>query len=117
MNQNKFLKSLKYGIFKHMHTTKSILGKYHALFEPTEKGGFDVSFPDFIGCYTFGRTFEEAKKKAKEVLELWIEVMVEEGKKIPKPNRQLFLIDEIQTRLPKKHLYATSYRKTVKTHT
>jgi predicted RNase H-like HicB family nuclease len=32
-----------------------------------------VSFPDFSGCVTFGKNFEQAKKMAKEVLELWIE--------------------------------------------
>lgn len=46
---------------------------YFAVFEPAEEGGFNVSFPDFAGCVTFGKNFEQAKKMAKEVLELWIE--------------------------------------------
>lgn len=44
-----------------------------AIFVPAEEGGFNVSFPDFPGCFTFGRTLAEAKRMAREVLELWIE--------------------------------------------
>ena len=51
-----------------------------AVFEPTEKGGYDVSFPAFPGCVTFGRTFEEAQKMAKEVLSLWLEEMADQHK-------------------------------------
>jgi predicted RNase H-like HicB family nuclease len=46
---------------------------YFAVFDPAEEGGFNVSFPNFSGCVTFGKNFEEAKKMAKEVLELWVE--------------------------------------------
>lgn len=56
---------------------------YYAVFEPTEDGGYNVSFPDFPGCVTFGQTFEEAKLKAKEILELWIEELLEQKQSIP----------------------------------
>lgn len=46
---------------------------YPAFFSPAIEGGYDVSFPDFPGCVTFGSTFEDAKTKATEVLELWLE--------------------------------------------
>lgn len=46
---------------------------YNAIFTPNEQKGFNVSFPDFPGCVTFGKSFEDAKKYAKEALELWIE--------------------------------------------
>lgn len=45
---------------------------YFAVFDPIS-GGFNVSFPDFPGCVTFGKNFEEAKTKAAELLELWLE--------------------------------------------
>jgi len=54
---------------------KTIL-EYPAIFSKAKEGGYNVSFPDFSGCVTFGRTFEEAEGKAKEVLELWIEELV-----------------------------------------
>jgi len=58
---------------------------YPAVFESDKAGLVDVSFPDFPGCVTFGENFEHAKKMAKEVLELWIEVLESQNKKIPKP--------------------------------
>lgn len=46
---------------------------YPAVFDLDEGGIFNVSFPDFPGCVTFGRTFEEAREKAREALGLWLE--------------------------------------------
>lgn len=56
---------------------------YYAVFEPAEEGGFNISFPSFPGCVTFGRTFEEAEEKSAEVLELWLEELREQKRKIP----------------------------------
>jgi antitoxin HicB len=44
---------------------------------------FEVSFPDVKGCYTYGKTLEEAQKFAKEALTGWLEVAFEENMKIP----------------------------------
>ena len=46
--------------------------QFTVLFEPAEEGGYNVSFPSFPGCFTFGATFEEAKEKAREALSLWV---------------------------------------------
>ena len=70
--------------------------KYSAIFEPAIEGGYNVSFPQFPGCVTFGQTFEEAKIKAHEILELWLKELVCKGEKIP----TFFahpIIDEVQT--------------------
>ena len=75
--------------------------QYHAVFEPAKEGGYNVSFPQFPGCVTFGRTFEETKKKAQEVLELWLEELASEGKKIPAFKFRP-IIDEVQVFLPPK---------------
>ena len=75
--------------------------QYHAVFEPAEEGGYNVSFPQFPGCVTFGRTFEETKKKAQEVLELWLEELASEGEKIPAFKFRP-IIDEVQIFLPAK---------------
>jgi len=61
----------------------SIISSYPAVFELAIEGGYNVSFPDFPGCVTFGRTFEEAQKMAKEVLELWLEELASQKQKIP----------------------------------
>jgi predicted RNase H-like HicB family nuclease len=42
-----------------------------------------VSFPDFPGCVTAGRTSEEARRRAAEALSFHIAGMVEDGEKIP----------------------------------
>ncbi|MBI2589536.1 type II toxin-antitoxin system HicB family antitoxin [Candidatus Berkelbacteria bacterium] len=76
---------------------------YVAIFKPSSEGGYDVSFPDFLGCVTFGRTFEEAQKMAREVLELWLEELVAQGESIaPKVTRPIF--SEIEVKSPKRSL-------------
>ena len=67
---------------------------YFTIFDPAKEGGFNVSFPDFPGCVTFGRNFEEAKSKAKEVLELWIEELQSRKRAVP---RKTFrpIVDEV----------------------
>jgi predicted RNase H-like HicB family nuclease len=65
-----------------MKTTNVIA--YPAIFNPIPDGGYEVSFPDFPGCVTFGRTFEESQEKAAEVLSLWIEELEAEHQKLPK---------------------------------
>ncbi len=64
-----------------MKQTKQIL-EYSAIFELAKEGGYNVSFPSFPGCITFGRNFEEAKLKAKEILGLWLEELAHQGEKI-----------------------------------
>jgi len=68
---------------------------YFVVFEPAEEGGYNVSFPDFPGCVTFGKTFEEAKENSKEVLELWLEELCAQNKKIViKTSRPI--VDEVR---------------------
>ncbi len=77
------------------------ISSYFAIFEPTEEGGFNVLFPDFPGCVTFGKNFEEAKKMAKEVLELWLEELASQKQQIPlKVLRPI--IDEIEVAIPQR---------------
>lgn len=72
---------------------------YYAIFDPAEEGGYNVSFPDFHGCVTFGKTFEEAKGKAKEVLELWLEEFASQRREIPLYSSRP-LVDEIRVAVP-----------------
>lgn len=77
---------------------------YFAIFDPAEEGGYNVSFPDFPGCVTFGRSFEEAKQMAAEALELWLEELSEQKQYIPyKIARPI--IDEVRVLAPDR-LYA-----------
>jgi predicted RNase H-like HicB family nuclease len=49
-----------------------------------DKGRFGVTFPDFPGCTTIGKTFEEAVGKAAEVLAFHVEGLAEDGA-LPEP--------------------------------
>ncbi len=72
---------------------------YFAVFDPAEEGGYNVSFPDFPGCLTFGRNFEEAKAKAKEALELWLGELASQKKEIPMKTARP-IVDEVEVVSP-----------------
>jgi len=59
--------------------------QYIALLHKTERKGYGVSFPDFPGCVTVGRTVEDALREGAEVLAFHVDGMREDGIKIPKP--------------------------------
>jgi len=57
--------------------------EYIAYLHKEKKSDYGVSFPDFPGCITAGKTLEEARRKAVEALTLHIEGMLEDGEEIP----------------------------------
>jgi len=59
---------------------------YTAYLHKDRKSDFGVSFPDFPGCITAGRTLEEARRRAAEALSFHIAGMIEDGEKIPNPS-------------------------------
>jgi len=59
---------------------------YVALLRKDKDSDYGVEFPDFPGCVTAGRTLDEAQAFAKEVLELHLQGMVEDGAEIPEPS-------------------------------
>jgi len=59
---------------------------YIAIIHKDGKSDFGVSFPDFPGCVTAGKTLSEAKDNAAETLEFHIEGMKEDGEDIPAPS-------------------------------
>lgn len=46
---------------------------YKVLIEQDEDGYYVASVPDLRGCYTQGKTMEEARKNIREVIELVLE--------------------------------------------
>ncbi len=76
---------------------------YFAVFDPAKEGGYNVFFPDFPGCVTFGKTFEEAKQKAAEVLELWLEELSSAAVRYDIPVRTSRpIIDEVRVPAPQR---------------
>lgn len=46
---------------------------------------YGVTVPDLPGCFSAGRTLDEAVLSAREAIELHIEGLVEEGQAVPRP--------------------------------
>jgi predicted RNase H-like HicB family nuclease len=59
---------------------------YVAVIHKDPDSDFGVSYPDFPGCITAGRTLDEAKDMALEALSGHIEVMREAGESVPTPS-------------------------------
>ena len=59
---------------------------YVAIIHKDPDSDFGVSFHDFPGCITAGRTLDEAKALALEALTGHIEVMRDTGEAIPAPS-------------------------------
>jgi predicted RNase H-like HicB family nuclease len=68
--------------------------EYIAYLHKDSKSDFGVSFPDFPGCVTAGRSLEAARRKAPEVLAFHIAGMLEDGEKIPKASKLDDLADD-----------------------
>ncbi len=58
--------------------------EYIAYLHKDPKSDYGVSFPDFPGCVTAGKSLDEARRMAAEALCLHIEGMIEDGQAIPK---------------------------------
>jgi predicted RNase H-like HicB family nuclease len=67
---------------------------YLAYLHKDRDSDFGVSFPDFPGCVTAGRTLEEAHRMAAEALTLHIAGMAEDGETIPAPSSLDALTDD-----------------------
>jgi len=57
--------------------------EYIAYLHKDRKSDFGVSFPDFPGCVTAGKTLDEARRLAPQALALHIQGMMEDGELIP----------------------------------
>jgi len=53
--------------------------RFQVLIEEDEDGWYVADVPALPGCHTQGRTFEEALAKIREVIEMCIQEMREEG--------------------------------------
>jgi len=67
---------------------------YIAYLHKDRSSDFGVSFPDFPGCVTAGKTLDEAHRMAAEALALHILGLMEDGDAIPAPSRLDDLADD-----------------------
>lgn len=59
---------------------------------PDEDGGFAVEVPSLPGCISQGDTVEEALENIKEAIELYIEVLEEDGQPVPEDHLDRILV-------------------------
>ncbi|MBI4571068.1 MAG: type II toxin-antitoxin system HicB family antitoxin [Chloroflexi bacterium] len=57
--------------------------KYTVILEPGEDGYVVAQCPALLGCWSQGRTDEEALANIQEAIELYVESLVANGEKIP----------------------------------
>jgi predicted RNase H-like HicB family nuclease len=62
---------------------------YRILLLEEPEGGFTVFVPSLEGCISYGKTLNEAKKKAKEAIELYIESLKSDNLPIPSDDNLL----------------------------
>ena len=51
----------------------------------TDTQAFGVIVPDLPGCFSAGDTLDDAMTNAKEAIELWLEVAIDDGLVVPEP--------------------------------
>jgi predicted RNase H-like HicB family nuclease len=61
--------------------------EYIAYLHKDRDSDYGVSFPDFPGCITAGKTLDEAGRMAVEALNLHIQGMIEDGESVPEPSK------------------------------
>ena len=57
---------------------------YTVIFQKEPEGGYTAVVPSLPGCITYGKSLEEAKRMAKEAIELYLESLQKHNEEIPK---------------------------------
>jgi antitoxin HicB len=58
--------------------------RYTVLFEPAEEGGYVVTCPALPGLVTEGDTYEQARERAVEAIEAYLESLQQDGLPFPR---------------------------------
>ena len=59
---------------------------------PAEEGGYYATVPSLPGCISQGETWEETIANIREAIELYLEVLAEDGQPIPDDNLTRVLV-------------------------
>ena len=51
----------------------SVKRQYRAVFERDESGAWIARVPSVRGCHTYGRTLDQARRRLREALALWVD--------------------------------------------
>ena len=66
--------------------------QYTVILHPDETGGYWVEVPALPGCASQGETVEEALDNVKDAIELYVDVLREDGAPIPKDEEVVFTV-------------------------
>ena len=58
---------------------------YPIVIHKDRRSDYGVTVPDLPGCFTAGRTLDEALAMAREAIELHLEGLIEQGQEVPRP--------------------------------
>ena len=70
------------------------MANYIAVIHKDPASDFGVSFPDFPGCVTAGRSIDDAKDMAQDAISLHIKGMLEDGESMPAPSKLEDIMDD-----------------------
>ena len=63
---------------------------YSVIFQKEPEGGYTVLVPSLPGCVSYGKKWEEAKKMAKEAIELYLDSTEEHEESLPDEKETLY---------------------------
>ncbi len=66
--------------------------EYSVIIRKAEEDGYWVEVPALPGCYSQGETVEETLKNVREAIELYLEVLKEDGEVIPEDQEIVFKV-------------------------
>ena len=66
--------------------------RYSVVVHQAEEGGFWVEVPALPGCYSQGESVEDALGNVQEAIELYLEVLRDEGRDVPKDDDVVFQV-------------------------
>ena len=66
--------------------------KYSVVVHQAEEGGFRVEVPALPGCYSQGESIGETLENVREAIELYLEVLRDEGRDAPKDTDVVYQI-------------------------
>ena len=69
-------------------TIEYYLGLPYPLLITPDEEGYGVEIPDLPGCYTHAEKWEDIQPMVREAMELWLNVMLQDGKSVPEPTPQ-----------------------------
>ena len=67
--------------------------QYSVVVHDAEEGGFWVDVPALPGCYSQGESVDESLQNVTEAIELYLEVLRDEGREAPVDSEVVYRVD------------------------